>query len=217
MVITWLFLVEILCAYHIKIPRNQSAFALDLGLEWINPTKSTQYFSLLSRENWRKSWGPEGLASQRQQSRLWHKHQLTDNRKHPLTTCVTMMMILSSWYFTSYGVQRKLKNTNVATIVLYPLQKAIVLFSVSGFSAAWVAGWADSNKQEGLLPQDMFVPSYTTGCPKKNVLLFGRAVAPSFLGLFSNVRGVSECSWPQLSDEYWNFVITSQEAWEKWV
>ena len=41
-----------------------------------------------------------------------------------------------------------------------------------------------------------------TGCPTKNYTLFWGAVAPSKLGLFSNVRGVSESSRPKLSNEY---------------
>ena len=48
----------------------------------------------------------------------------------------------------------------------------------------------------------------STGCPTKNYTLFWGAVASSKLGLFSNVRGVSESSRPKLSNEYWNFVIT---------
>ena len=48
----------------------------------------------------------------------------------------------------------------------------------------------------------------STWCPTKNFTLFWRAVAPSKLGLFLNVSGVSESSWPKLSNEYWNFVIT---------
>ena len=33
--------------------------------------------------------------------------------------------------------------------------------------------------------------------------------------VYLNVRGVSEPSWPWLSDEHWNYVIITNGAWDK--
>ena len=127
-------------------------------------------------------------------------------------------LALMSFSRSDWGSGQLLENLFYPRVTLHRIYIRIVKFNIdlpnidsnSKLALYTVLRISESIFGESIFGKSIFGKSIfgesifgeSTGCPQKNVHLFWRAVAPSKLGLFLDVRGVSEWCWPKLSNEY---------------